>query len=378
MDPGVPGVGEDTALQAPLYTIAVDSGGRAFFNSNSIDASIRDALRETSEYYLIAWRPDGNESRSSDFRRIHLSVKDHPDWQVRVQKGYFAQKQDSNVTDNAPGNASTVAAAKVHEALVAAHPQFDLPVSVSAGFLDVPNAGVQITVSSEVAVRRLDTDSGAETQRRGFAATGLLLNDEGKTVSSFGGQLIAESSSSQQYTTSRSDVLTVKPGIYQVRVAVRDETTNVVGSSFDWIFVPDLSKGRLTLSSIIIGEALNSTSPVAPADQPSQARLSVSRIFSQNSKLRLLTYIYNASHGPDGHGIPDVSVQLRLMRDDKIVSTSPLTTISTTGLDDPGHIPYAAELSLHRLTPGRYLLLVVVTDNAVKSSSTQSVKFTIY
>jgi VWFA-related protein len=370
LDPGVPGVGEDTALQAPLYTIAVDSGGRAFFNSNSMDASIRDALRETSEYYLIAWRPEPNESRSAEFRRIHLSVKDHPDWQVRIQKGYFAKKETSDLTDSARANTSNVATEKTNAALTAAHPRSDLPVRVSASFLDVPNVGLQVTVSSEVTVSKSETES--ETPSRKFDVTGLLLNDEGKTVSSFGGQMAVEgqatSPPSRNYSGSRSDVLTVKPGIYQARVAVRDEATNVVGSSFEWIVVPDLSKGRLNLSSIVVGEASNQTS---------QARLSVSRTFSRNSKLRFLTYIYNVSRGPGSRGSPDVAVQLQLVRDDKIISTSPLTKISLTGLDDLDRIPYAAGLSLHLLTPGRYLLVINATDNATKSSASQSIKFAL-
>ena len=41
-------------VAGPLYTVAIDTGGRALFNTNDMDGSIKDALAETSKYYLLA------------------------------------------------------------------------------------------------------------------------------------------------------------------------------------------------------------------------------------------------------------------------------------------------------------------------------------
>ncbi|MFL6258062.1 MAG: hypothetical protein ACJ74T_23880 [Pyrinomonadaceae bacterium] len=35
----------------------------------------------------------------------------------------------------------------------------------------------------------------------------------------------------------------LKPGIYQVRVAARDERSGVLGSASQWVVIPDLSTG---------------------------------------------------------------------------------------------------------------------------------------
>jgi hypothetical protein len=75
--------------------------------------------------------------------------------------------------------------------------------------------------------------------------------------------------------------------------------------------------------------------------------------------------------------MPDLSVQMRVLRDDQPISTSPQMKIATEGLEDLARIPYAAELSLRTLNPGRYALTVTVTDNGAKSSATQSVKFLV-
>jgi hypothetical protein len=44
----------------------------------------------------------------------------------------------------------------------------------------------------------------------------------------------------------------LKPGLYQVRVAARDDRTGRVGSTARWIEVPDLAQKRLTLSNLMI------------------------------------------------------------------------------------------------------------------------------
>ena len=90
-----------------------------------------------------------------------------------------------------------------------------------------------------------------------------------------------------------------------------------------------------------------------------------------------MTYVYNAARGPDGKKAPDVTVQMRLMRDDKIVFTGPQVRIAVEALDDPSRLPYAAELSLRTLPSGSYALLVRATDAATKATAAQSIKFTI-
>ena len=44
----------------------------------------------------------------------------------------------------------------------------------------------------------------------------------------------------------------IKAGAYQMRCVLRDGTTEHVGSATQFIEVPDVSKGRLTLSGIVM------------------------------------------------------------------------------------------------------------------------------
>src|SRR5207253_2784847 len=62
------GAGELMATQDGLNSLASDTGGRAFFNSNLLSAAVTTALKESSVYYLLAWRPENDEQRTSKFR----------------------------------------------------------------------------------------------------------------------------------------------------------------------------------------------------------------------------------------------------------------------------------------------------------------------
>ena len=60
--------GEISATREPLQLIADQTGGRAISNSSSIDEAVRQAVRETADYYLLAWRPDSPELREAGAR----------------------------------------------------------------------------------------------------------------------------------------------------------------------------------------------------------------------------------------------------------------------------------------------------------------------
>src|SRR6185295_18286373 len=81
--------GELTATQDGMYALAKDTGGRAVFNTNDLKPGLAGALKETSFYYLLAWKPDRQGGTSSRFRKIEVSVPSQSELVVRVRRGFF-------------------------------------------------------------------------------------------------------------------------------------------------------------------------------------------------------------------------------------------------------------------------------------------------
>jgi len=79
--------GELEATQDALSALAADTGGRALRNTNFFDRWLTNVLDETSNYYLVAWRPE-NEEEKAKFRHVKISIAGQPELAVRAPRGY--------------------------------------------------------------------------------------------------------------------------------------------------------------------------------------------------------------------------------------------------------------------------------------------------
>jgi hypothetical protein len=408
--------GELAATQDGLYALAADTGGRAFLRSNDLSAGVKKALKETSVYYLLAWRPEGDEQGSQRNRRIGVTVNGRPDLSVRFHRGFgdsspdtTQKKKDGETTPRAPGELMA-------EAIRAAYPKSDLPVAISLNFLDLASSGSSLTTSIKVSTPSLVLESQGGQQVAILDVAGGVYDDQGKPVSSFNKRLTIKSTSTRANTPPPDAVYynhfcTIKPGLYQVRVAAVDSKQGRSGSAVRWIEIPDLSSKALTLSSLIVGErkpaaevettSADATDPAKSPEPIRQVSLNIDHRFASSSHLRFVTFVYNASGSLaglaatpllSGQGTsepanslpassvangPDLAVQVQLFRDNEPIITMPLHKISIDALSDVRRLPYAAELDLGGLQPGRYLLRVTVIDRVAKASASQKFSFQV-
>src|SRR2546423_9817197 len=75
--------------QDGLNALAADTGGKAIFNTNDLKKGLAPAIRETSTYYLVAWKPDAESQKQRRFRNLEVKLTGRPDLTVRGRKGYF-------------------------------------------------------------------------------------------------------------------------------------------------------------------------------------------------------------------------------------------------------------------------------------------------
>jgi hypothetical protein len=145
-----------------------------------------------------------------------------------------------------------------------------------------------------------------------------------------------------------------------------------------WVEIPDLATQRLSLSSLLLGETTEDAGTISSeaATTPVTA-MSVNHRFARTSKLRFLTYVYNAARGRDGTTPPDVALQVQILRDDQPVMTTAQRKVELSGQPDPARLAYAAELPLESMPPGYYVLQVTIIDRIAKTSATQRTNFEI-
>ena len=384
-------MGEASAMQAPLYQLAEETGGRALVNTNALGRVVTGALKETSLYYLLAWRPEAPSGGGvPKFRRIEVSVAGRPELRVMVRRGFYsaapaeeAPRAEKRKSDKKPEDVKTQKASPAErdlvDALRAPLPRAALPTTLAVGFVQgEKTAGSILTVSVEVDRDGLTFTQG-ERPNAQFDVLGAVVDDRGKNVATFGQPLAvalnpAAPTSEQPVIYSFS--LPLGPGLYQVRAAARDSGSGRTGSAMQWIEVPEL-KNAFTMSSLFIGERAAGQDPVKmkPEDIPRSVLLSVDRRFSRTSFMRFLTYVYNAAASAPSQ--PDVALQVQIFRDDQPVFTAPLIKLKQNDITTPTTLPYMAELSLNGFQPGRYVLQVTAIDRAAKTSAARRARFVI-
>jgi hypothetical protein len=182
-----------------------------------------------------------------------------------------------------------------------------------------------------------------------------------------------------------------KPGAYQLRAAVRDSTSQKIGSATQFIEVPDISKGRLTLSGIVMRASKPPTpTPPAETDEAKLARQRESdiesegapalRMFHPGKRVEYAVQILNAQEDPATKRA-HLESQLFLFRDGQQVYAGKPTPFQPEKAADGRSFLSAGQLQLgSKMELGEYAMQIVVTDKLAKEkyrTVAQSIDFEI-
>ncbi len=388
--------GELAGTQDGMNALARDTGGRPFFNTNSFATGLKKALNETSTYYLLAWKPETSEDSKSRFRNIEVKLINRPNLSVRVRRGFYdvdptptvaPKKKDAKPETKIPPTPIKPSNSELLTVIGAPFPERGVPISVSLSHVNNLAKGEMLSTSMQVPREFISFGVDGIKSKAAIEVAGFVYDDRGRAGAKFSERIeIAATNQSAEVnnTTDLKDIIYtfpiyLSPGLYHVRVGARDVASGKAGSAQGWIEIPNTSAGQLTLSSLLIGEraeAIIVNGVPSKGFNDDEVSWNVSRRFRRDSFLRFLVFIYNAGRGADGK--PDSAIQVQVIRDAQPVITAALKKINSDGISDLARLPYAAEIPLKDLPPGRYLLNVTVLDRVTKQSFTQRAKFEVY
>ena len=356
--------------------MAEQTGGRAIFNSNSIDQAIQQAVKETSDYYVLAWRPDSQNERNGK-SRIEVTVEGQPDLQVRLRRNYFVPTdQQPALADKqkAQEPGKSVSETQLLAALGSAHRQRALPTSLSVGFMKQPASGFLLQAAMQIDRSAFNFNPSAAEQKAIVDVIGAAIDDRGMiyTFKQVLTVLPNNATETAPMPVMWSQQLTVKPGLYQVRVAVRERQTGRTGSAMQWVEVPVVDQQRFSMSSLFLGE--RQADPHSTERGPQPIRIDVDHRFARTSVLRFQTYVYNAAHD---RGAPDVLIEAKVLRGKEQVFAVAPNRIPPEVTKDPAWLPYWTEIGLDQLPSGQYTLQVSATDRATNRNTSQSISFSV-
>jgi VWFA-related protein len=241
-------IGEISASQDGLNALAGDTGGRAFRNTNApMSEWVDKVLDETSNYYLLAWRPDNEEQKRGKFNHIEASIIGRPDLKVRLRGSYFKTAPLPILTTRKKPDKDPTKAHEDDMRLVIDAPvsQRQIPTELALSLGQMPGVGTRVTATIEISREALMFDLNDGKRVADLDIGGIFYDDKGKPVSSFVGRLkifpVPENSSPAKRAQAVYSFHAWLPaGLYQVRVGLRDLKSGRIGSAMQWITVPKM------------------------------------------------------------------------------------------------------------------------------------------
>ena len=232
-------IGEVAASQDGLNALAEDTGGRAFRNTNRrMNEWVQDVLDETSNYYIVAWRPDSEEQKKRRFDQLQVTIKDRPDLVVRLRRGYFksAPLPVLTVSHKSDKNSGKAHEDDMRVLIDSPLPQNEISTELSLDTYQMPGIGTRVVASVKMSREGLTFDAFEGKQAADVDIGGIFYDDKGKPKTSFVGRLkvYGDSSANQSPAVYRFQSW-LAPGLYQLRVGIRDVRTGRSGSAMKWI-----------------------------------------------------------------------------------------------------------------------------------------------
>jgi VWFA-related protein len=352
--------------QETLVTLATDTGGRAFLDSNDFSQVYRGVQQDTSTYYLLGYRST-NLARDGRYRRISVKVKT-PGVKIEYRRGYYAPADFQHSTKEDKE-------LQLEQELASELPTTDLPLYLSTAYFRLEPNKFLIPISLAVPGSEIPFVRSSDRDKATLDVIGMVLDGEKHPVTRIRDTVkLAVDTSSQvrkknvQYNTE----LSLPPGTFHLKFVVRENQTGRMGSFETDLTVPDLKSQPMKMSSIVLASQVqpakksSATNPLVR--DGSEIIPNVTHVFSANQHLRLYYEVYDpgraSAPGAEGKsGIHLVSNVAFFRGKAKVFESSQVELTELNARDRKAGV-FQLDLPLTPLKPGFYTCQVNVIDDA--------------
>ena len=359
-----------------LDYLARETGGIPIRNTNDLSGGIRRVLEDQKGFYLIGYRPDSStfdpKTGRRTFHKLSLKVTRSGKFNVRMRNGFYG------VTD-AEQNTPRTLGQKMIAAAMSPFSATGVHVQLTSFFANDPTAGSYMRSVLHINASDLTfTDTPDKLHQCVMDVLAMTFGDNGAVVDQPIGRTYTIELPDQTYQRvlrqGLNYSLTVpmkKPGAYQLRVSLRDTSTERIGSASQFIDVPDLKKNHLALSGIVLrGRTANSAQPANAAANANQEGVDqgdieaspVVRHFKRGMLMDYAFMIYNA-HTDKATNQPRLTTQVKMFRGNQLIFAGKENPYNPQNATDLKRLIAGGEIQLGTdLTPGEYSLQIIVND----------------
>jgi VWFA-related protein len=359
--------------QDSLKVLAEETGGFAAINSNDYSNAFNRMRDENSNYYLLGYYAT-NDRRDGRFRKIEVRVG-RSGLTVRARKGYVAPR---NKLAAAAPTGKDSPSPPLREAMDSPLPLSGLRLSVFAAPFKgtAPNASVAVVLKADGSGLKFVERDGRFV---GNMEVSIVAVDHNGKIRNATRQKVDMPLRPQSRTVVEREGIRVvsrieiPPGKYQLRVAALDGNSQLAGSVYYDLEVPDFVDGPLSMSGVVITSTSSGLGPVVglAADDAMRQMLpgppTLVRQFQPSEELGLMTEVYD-NEGKTPH---KVTIATTLRADDgREVFRIADERSSSEFQGARGGYGYTARVPLKGLAPGLYVLKVEARSTLGKNTTT--------
>ena len=349
--------------QETLDTLSMDTGGKAFFDSNDFAPAFQQIQHDTEAYYLLGFRST-DQRKDGSYR--HLTVKvDRDDVKLEYRPGYYAaadfQHQKSEDREEA-----------LTEQMRSDLPATDVAVYLQALYFMEPRNLYFIPVNLIVPGSQIPFVKGGDRDKATIDIMGQVKDAQGLVVGNVRQTVklaVDESQQVQRKNIQYSTGFTLAPGRYHVKFVVRENQTGNMGSFETDIQVPDLRKSPLKMSSVVVASQRSpdtdkhATSPLVRDGL--QWVPNIAHVFRQDQHLYFLYVVYDPARDKSVKGNPvRLLTNIEFVNNGTKVYETPLVTAHAVNDAEQDAVVFQFDVPLTQLKPGTYICQVNVIDDA--------------
>ena len=348
--------------QETLDTLSMDTGGKAFLDSNDFAPAFQQVQHDTEAYYILGFKST-NQRQDGSYR--HLTVKvNRDDVKIEYRPGYYAgadfqhqktEDREEALTEQMRSDLPATDVAVYLQALyfMSSKNLYFIPVS-----LIVPGSQIPFVKGGDRDKATLDIVGQVKD------AQGIVVGNVRQTV-----KLAVDASAEvQRKNIQYSTGFTLAPGRYHLKFVVRENQTGNMGSFETDIQVPDLKKAPLKMSSVVVASQRtpntekHATSPLVRDGL--EWVPNVAHVFRQNQHLYFLYEVYDPAKARDVKGeVVKLLTNIEFVNNGTKVFETALVT--ATAVNDAEHnaVVFQFDVPLTQLKPGTYICQVNVIDD---------------
>jgi VWFA-related protein len=360
--------------QETLSTLSVDTGGKAFFDSNDFAPAFQQVQHDTEAYYILGFHST-NQAHDGSYR--HLTIKvNRDDVKLEYRPGYYAPADFQHQKTEDREQALT-------EQLRSDLPATDVAVYLQALYFRESENSFYIPVSLIVPGSQIPFLKNGDRDKASIDILGQVKNAQGIPVGNVRDTVKLALDASQQVQRKNIQYSTgfrLAPGRYHLKFVVRENQTGNMGSFETDIQVPDMKKTPLKLSSVVLASQRTPNSAKGAVNPLVRDGVewvpNVAHVFRQDQHLFFLYEVYDPTKAKGATepapapglvrregGPVHVLTSIEFLMNGSKVFETPLVTAEAINVPQRSAVAFQFDVPLTQLKPGTYICQVNVIDD---------------